>query len=290
VSPELLLTQALNGLAFAMLLFLVAAGLTLIFGLMDVLNLAHGSFFMLGAYLGLTFVRTLGSFWLALVLVPPLVALLGLLVERFLLRRLYGRPGHLDHVLLTLGLLFILADMVHWQWGAAIQSLHPPPGLDGTTLILGSSFPVYRLFVIGFGLVLALALWLLLDRTRWGAVIRAGVHDRQMVQNLGINIDAVYSGAFAFGCGLAALSGVVGAPIVGLYLGLDADVLILALIVIVIGGLGSFAGSFLGSLLVGQADTFGRALLPEFSMFLSFGVMALVLLFRPGGLLGRVRL
>lgn len=286
-SLQLVLTQALNGLAYSMLLFLVAAGLTLIFGLMDVLNLAHGTFYMLGAYLAFSVARGMGNFWLALIIVPLSVAVLAFLVERALLRPLYRRSGHLDQVLLTLGLLYIMGDMIHWRWGAAIQSLRPPPVLVGSTEILGGFFPKYRLFVIGFGLIMALLLWLLLDRTRLGAVIRAGVSDRQMAQNLGIDIDRVYALTFALGCGLAALAGVVAAPVVGLYLGMDLEILILALIVVVVGGLGSFAGSFLGSILIGQADTFGKVLLPEFSMFLIFVVMALVLLYRPGGLLGR---
>jgi branched-subunit amino acid ABC-type transport system permease component len=278
--------QFLNGMAFAMTLFLVAVGLTLIFGLMDVLNLAHGSFYLIGAYIGLSILKVTGNFWLAMIVAPIAVAALGYLIEILVIRPVYAR-GHLDHVLLTLGLAFLLADQTRLVWGAFEEALTAPRWLAGSITFGNVFFPRYRLFVIGFGLLAAMALWLLIERTRWGAVIRAGQSNRTMVRNLGIDIGRVFAHTFAFGCGLAALAGVVAGPIVGVAPGLDTEILMLALIVVVTGGLGSLSGSFWGSILIGQADTFGKALLPQFSLFFIFAVMALVLLYRPSGLLGK---
>lgn len=278
--------QFLNGMAFAMTLFLVAVGLTLIFGLMDVLNLAHGTFYLIGAYVGLSILKVTGNFWLALAAAPIAVALLGYVVEIAVIRPVYAR-GHLDQVLLTLGLAFVLADQARLVWGAFEEALPAPAWLAGSIAFGNVFFPRYRLFVIGFGMLAALALWILIERTRWGAVIRAGQSNRTMVRNLGIDIGRVFAHTFAFGCALAALAGVVAGPIIGVAPGLDAEILMLALIVVVTGGLGSLSGSFWGSILVGQADTFGKALFPQFSLFVIFAVMALVLLYRPGGLLGK---
>ncbi len=278
--------QFLNGMAFAMTLFLVAVGLTLIFGLMDVLNLAHGAFYLIGAYVGLTILKITGNFWLALLIAPNVVAALGYLVEVLVIRPVYAR-GHLDQVLVTLGLAFIMADQAKLIWGAQEDALATPALLAGSISMAGLRFPLYRLFVIAFGLAVALALWVLIERTRWGAMIRAGVSNRTMVRNLGIDIGKVFAHTFAFGCGLAALAGVVAGPIIGVAPGLDAEILMLALIVVVTGGLGSLSGSFWGSILIGQADTFGKTLFPQFSLFFIFGIMAAVLLYRPGGLLGK---
>jgi branched-subunit amino acid ABC-type transport system permease component len=278
--------QFLNGMAFAMTLFLVAVGLTLIFGLMDVLNLAHGTFYLIGAYVGLSVLKVTNNFWLALIVAPIAVALLGYVIEIVVIRPVYAR-GHLDQVLLTLGLAFLLADQTRLVWGSFEEALAAPAWLAGSLSYGKIFFPRYRLFVIGFGLAAAVALWLLIERTRWGAVIRAGQSNRTMVRSLGIDIGRVFAHTFAFGCGLAALAGVVAGPIIGVAPGLDAEILMLALIVVVTGGLGSLSGSFWGSILIGQADTFGKALLPQFSLFFIFGVMAVVLLYRPGGLLGK---
>ncbi len=281
------LIQFMNGLAFSMLLFLVAAGLTLIFGLMDVLNLAHGSFYMLGAYFGLSILKATGNnFWLALVLAPLVVGGIGYVVEYVLIRPMYNRT-HLDQVLLTLGFAYIAADLTRWNWGASIQSLATPAILDFSVPVGELRFPVYRMFITVAGLFLAFAFYFVLERTRWGAVIRAGVSNRDMARALGINIKRVFAHTFAMGCALAALAGVIAGPVLGLFPGMDTEVLILALVVVVVGGLGSFSGSFWGALLIGQADTFGKALLPEFSMFAIFAVMAVILLYKPSGLLGR---
>jgi branched-chain amino acid transport system permease protein len=278
--------QFLNGLAYSLLLFLLAAGLSLIFGMMDVVNLAHGSFFLIGTYVGLTIVRVTGSFWIALLVTPLLIGALGLVVERYLIRPLYNRSP-LDQVLLTFGLAFILMDLAKWIWGANVLALPAPDFLDGSTALLGGQFPKYRLFVIAAGLVLAAVLYYLNDHTSFGAVIRAGVADREMVSGLGINITLVFSIVFAVGIGLAALSGVVAGPIYSAFPGLDFQVLITTLIVVVVGGMGTYKGSLFGSLLIGEVQTFGQALFPDLALFLIFGIMAAVLLIKPAGLFGR---
>lgn len=278
--------QFLNGMAYSLLLFLLAMGLSLIFGMMDVMNLAHGSFFMLGAYVGLVLFGWTGQFWFALVLVPLAIGILGMALELTLLRPLYRR-GHLDQVLLTFGLAFVLMDLAKWMWGADVRSLPAPPVLAQSAVIFGKPFPEYRLFVIGFGLLLALALWLFLERTRLGAVIRAGVADKEMVSALGINITLVFTLVFGLGIGLAGLSGIVAGPVLGLYPGMDFQTLIITLIVVVVGGLGTLKGSFWGAILIGQAETFGKVLVPEFALLIVFAIMAIVLLVRPSGLFGK---
>jgi branched-subunit amino acid ABC-type transport system permease component len=283
---ENFIIQFLNGLVSGMLLFIMAAGLSLIFGQMNVINLSHGAFYLLGGYVGLAMVRQFDNFWLALLIAPIFVALLGLLVERFLLRRMYGSQRHLEQVLLTFGLALVASDLVQWYWGAYVVSVPPPPLLAGQVPIFGIQFPIYRLSLLVFGLLLAGALWLLLARTRLGAIVRAGVSDAELVGGLGINIQLVFAGVFAVGTALAALAGVVGAPIRTLYPGLDFEILILTLVVVVVGGLGTLKGAFWGAMLIGMADTFGKALVPQFSLFLIFAVMAIVLLIRPSGLFG----
>lgn len=282
------LFQLTNGLVFSLLLFMSAAGLSLIFGLMNVINLAHGSFYLLGGYIGLSIALATGNFWLALLLAPLLVGALGLLIELTLLRRLYAR-GFLAQVLCTFGLSLIALDLMRWAWGTFPQSISVPALLSGSATLLGVTYPVYRLALIGAGLLIALLLWLTLERTRLGAVVRAGVSDAQMAGGLGINVGLVFAIVFAVGSALAALAGVAAAPIVGIYPGLDADTLILALVVVVVGGLGTLRGAFMGSLLVGMADTFGRALLPQLAVFVIFALMVFVLLVRPAGLFGRPR-
>ena len=286
------LQQALNGFSFGALLFILAAGLSLIFGMMDVVNLAHGAFYMLGAYVALSVTRATGSFWVALVVAPLVLAAFGLLVEPLLLRRVRGR--HLDQVLITIGLSLVIADFIRlrddWGWGATVRSLPFPAGLDHSIAIAGSDYPTYRLFVIGFGAGLAILLSLLHRRTRIGALVRAGVGDAEMLSALGVDTDRLFTVTFAIGAGLAGLAGVVAAPVFGLQPGMDVDALIYSLIVVVVGGLGSLAGAAAGSAVVGPADTFGKVLFPQFALALIFAVMALVLLFRPTGLLGRVRI
>lgn len=282
---SILAMQLLNGLAYGMLLFLLAAGLSLIFGIMDILNLAHGSFYMLGAYIAFSIAQALNNFWLALVLAPLVVGLISMILEAGLLRLSYSR-GHLTQVLLTFGLAYVFNDLVRWIWGADIRSLTPPPIISGSLEIMGQTFPRYRVFVVFFGLLIALLLWYFQEKTRWGAIIRAGVSDKEMVSGLGINIRLVFTLIFALGGVLAGLSGVTAGPILGLFPGMDFETLIFALIVVVVGGLGSFTATFGGAIIIGLADTFGKVWFPEASLFLIFAIMAVVLLVKPQGLFG----
>jgi branched-chain amino acid transport system permease protein len=282
---EFLVAQLLNGLVYGVLLFLMAAGLSLIFGLMNVVSLAHGSFFMLGAFFGLSIFNFTGNFWLALVLAPVPVAVLGVAMELFFMRPLYAR-GHMDQVLLTFGFTFVFFDFVQSIWGRVILRLPPPPILQGATEIGVGVFATYRLFLIALGLAIALLLWLFLERSRLGAMVRAGVDDAAMAAGLGANVPLLFTGIFGAGVALAALGGVAAGPVLGLYPGMDTEILIPAFIVIVIGGMGSLRGAFVGSLLIGEADTFGKAYFPSLALFLIYLVMAVVLLARPQGLFG----
>lgn len=285
ILPDIL-AQALNGLAYGGLLFLLSVGLTLIFGMLEVVNLAHGSFYMLGTYAGLALIAATGSFWLAMLVAPLVIGAIGALMERACLRPLYRRSP-LDQVLLTFGFIYLFEDLVKWIWGGKIRSIPPPELFAGSLKLLGITVPSYRLFVIAFGLVMAVALWLLIERTRLGAIIRAGVFDAEMTAGMGINIDRVFTGVFAFGAALGGLSGVIAGPIQSAFPAMGVSILIPALIVVVVGGLGSLKGSLVGSLLIGQAETFGKAWIPEAAMLIIYVVMALVVLFRPQGLFGR---
>jgi branched-chain amino acid transport system permease protein len=284
---EFLLAQLLNGLVYGMLLFLTAAGLSLIFGLMNVVSLAHGSFFMLGAFVGLTIFELTHNFWIAFLLAPIPVAVLGIAMEMLFLRPLYRR-GHMDQVLLTFGFTFVFFDLVQSVWGRTVRGLSPPQALQGMVEIGVGVFSSYRLFLIGLGFAIALLLWLFLERSRLGAMVRAGVDDAAMAAGLGANIPALFSSIFGAGVALAALGGIAAGPVLGLYPGMDTDILIPAFIVIVIGGMGSLRGAFLGSLLIGIADTFGKAYLPNLALFLIYLLMAVVLLVRPQGMFGIV--
>ena len=282
---EVFVAQLLNGLVYGVLLFLMAAGLSLIFGLMNVVSLAHGSFFMLGAFIGLSIFKATGSFWLAFILAPIPIVVLGMAMERLFLRPLYRR-GHMDQVLLTFGFTFVFLDLVQTVWGRMVQRLPVPLALQSSVHIGAGVFSVYRLFLIGFGFAIALVLWLFLERSRVGAMVRAGVDNAMMASGLGANVPALFTGIFGFGVALAALGGVAAAPILGVYPGMDSEILIPAFIVIVIGGMGSLRGAFAGSLLIGIADTFGKAYLQSAALFLIYLAMTVVLLVRPQGLFG----
>src|SRR6478735_8994787 len=284
---ELFVAQLLNGLVYGVLLFLMAAGLSLIFGLMNVVSLAHGSFFMLGAFFGLSIFKFTGSFWLALILAPIPVVAIGIVMEFVFMRPLYKR-GHMDQVLLTFGFTFVFFDLVQTLWGRVVLRLPAPESLQGAVQIGLGVFSAYRLFLIGFGIAIALLLWLFLERSRIGAMVRAGVDNAAMAAGLGGNIPALFSSIFGAGVALAALGGIAAGPVLGLYPGMDTDILIPAFIVIVIGGMGSLRGAFLGSLLIGIADTFGKAYLPNHALFLIYLLMAVVLLMRPQGMFGIV--
>ncbi len=283
----LLLT--VNSVTFGGLLFLLSAGFSLIFGLMRIPNLTHGSLFMLGAYFGATFAGGLlaitFNFWLAALLAALLVAAFGALVERFLLRQLPGQQ--LAQVLVTLGISFMAADFCLMVWGGDPINVTTPAGLTGFVRAGGAAFPLYRLAIIIIAMVVAVALWLLLDRTRLGAMIRAGVDDPDMARVVGIKVSRLFTIVFSLGAGLAAVAGIMGAPILSVYPGLDQDMLPLALVVVILGGSGSLLGSFIGSLVIGFIYNFGQAMLPELAYFVLFLPMLLVLLFRPQGLFGR---
>jgi branched-subunit amino acid ABC-type transport system permease component len=285
---DLFISQSLNGLVYGALLFLLASGLSLIFGLMGVVNLAHGSFFMLGAFVGLSVAKATGSFWLAMLLAPLPVAAIALLMEVLFLRPLYSRPK-LDQVLLTFGFSFVFTDLVESFWGKDTFSISEPPALEDSIEFLGGFFPLYRLALLGFGLLAALVLWLIIDRTRAGAMVRAGVDDSATAMGIGLNVPLLLTTTFTCGAALAGLAGVIAGPILGVYSGVDVEVLIPAFIVIVVGGMGSLKGAFVGSVVIGMADTFGKAYLPETAMFLTYVAMILILLARPGGLFGQAQ-
>ena len=283
----LLLT--VNSITFGGLLFLLAAGFSLIFGLMRIPNLTHGSLFMLGAYFGATFVGGYLSltfnFWVAVLLATILVAAFGTVIERFLLRQLPGQP--LAQVLVTLGISFIVADFCLMVWGGDPVRVDTPECLTGAIHYGPLIFPHYRLAIIIIAAATAIGLWLLLDRTRLGAMIRAGVDDPDMARVVGIRVSQLFTIVFALGAGLAAFAGIIGAPILSVYPGLDQDMLPLALVVVILGGSGSLLGSFVGSIIIGFIYNFGQALLPELSYFVLFLPMLVVLIVRPQGLFGR---
>ena len=285
---QIVVEQALNALQLGVLLFLIASGLSLIFGLMHVVNLAHGALYMVGAYFGITIARSGGNFYLALALAPLLTAALGLLVERVLLSRTYGR-GMYPQVLLTLGLVFCFDELVRIVWGAQIQTLTLPRELDGATTLLGASVPAYRVFVVAVGLAVIAALLLIFGKTRLGAMVRAGVDDREMAEALGIDVRRLFSGVFAAGAALAGLAGAMAVPIFNAFPGMGSEILISALVVVVVGGMGSLAGALIASLLIGAATVVGQVYAAEFSTAVIYVVLVAVLLVRPQGILGLVR-
>lgn len=300
MSVSLLLVQTLNGLQLGVLLFLIAAGLTLVFGVMDFINLAHGVQYMIGAYLMAAFTTLTGSFWLGLSLTLPAALAVGLALEMMVFRRLYGR-SHLDQILATFGLVLFLNESVKVLWGAEPLSVPMPEALTGSVRWLGVNHPVYRLALIGAGLGVAAGLAVIVNRTRIGMLVRAGAHDAPMVSALGVDIRRIFSFVFGFGAMLAGLAGALVAPILSVEPGMGDNLLILAFVVIVIGGVGSIRGAFFGALIVGLVDTLGRAfgvdllrlvLSPaaagqagrSLAPMLSYIVMAAVLYWRPTGL------
>ena len=279
-----MLVSVLNGFAIGFLLFIVAVGLSVVFGMMDVLNLAHGALFLGGAYLGAAFAGSWGGFLAAL----GIAAVLGLAAGGLLslMTEPLSRRSHLDQALLTLGVAFVASELLIIAFGDDPLSVAAPPALDGSVTVFGAVYPTYRLVLIGVGAVLALAVHLVVDRTRVGALVRATVADREMVATIGVDNRLVKAAVFAVGSLLATTAGVLGGPVYGARPGLDATVLILALVVVVIGGLGSVRGALVGALIIGQVDTLGRVLLPELASFVLFAALALVLVLRPQGLFG----
>ena len=284
MSPQLFL-MILNGLTFAALLFMLASGFTLIFGLMRIMNLTHGGLYLVGGYVGLTVLLRSGNFLLAVLTAGVVVALLGVAVERFLLRQMRGQV--MAEVMLTIGLSFIIGDVSLAIWGGDPQTIRLPGVLAASLDLGGITYPLFRLVVLLTGVVIAVCLWLIMERTRLGAIIRAGVDDREMVESLGINVYAIFTLLFAFGAFLAGLTGVMGGAYLSLYPGADFEILLFALVVVIIGGPGSLLGAVVGSLAVGLIDSFAKVLAPELVYFTIFAPMALVLMWRPYGLFGR---
>ncbi|MCC6471465.1 MAG: branched-chain amino acid ABC transporter permease [Alphaproteobacteria bacterium] len=288
MSLSYFLIQTLNGVQYGFLLFLVASGLTLVFGIMGVINLAHGAFYMVGAYLAWWFARATGSFVLAVLLALPITVLLGLLIERFGIRHLYARD-HLHQVLFTYGLILILNEVQRVVFGNDVHGVAIPPLLAGSLpLTEAQSYPIYRLFISVACVAVAGALYLVIQRTRLGMVIRAGSTHREMVAALGFDIGRLFMVVFGLGVALAAFAGMIAAPVNTVYPGMGDQILIISFVVVVIGGIGSIKGAFVGAMLVGIADTYGRVLLPTGAGVVVYAVMALVLLWRPQGLFGRM--
>lgn len=278
--------QTFNSLAMGGLLFLLAAGFSLIFGLLRVPNLAHGALFMLGAYLGATLLNAGFPFWVAAIGSGLTVGVLGVVLEAFLLRRLAGNEQ--GQVLITLGIAFIIADLCLMTWGGDPVPLESPRALSLPLRAFGFIFPGWRITTLAVALVAALLLWLLLERTRLGAMIRAGVDDRLMARTVGIRVSFLFSAVFFLGAFLAGFGGVIGGPILSAYPGLDSDMLPLALVVVILGGVGSLVGALVGSLIVGLLYNFGTALFPDFAYVVLFLPMVVVLVVKPTGLFGRV--
>ena len=278
------LIQLLNSVQYGLLLFMLAAGLTLIFGIMGVVNLALGSFYVLGAYLAYALSSRLGSFAWAIVVGTALSVVFGLALERLLFRRFYQRD-HLDQVLLTFGLIYVFEEGRSLLWGDDVHGVAIPPLLDGSLPLTDTlSYPVYRLFMMGVCVALAVGLYLLIGRTRLGMKIRAGAFNREMAESLGVNIRLIHAVVFAIGVALATLAGMIAAPVSSVYPNMGAPVLIMCFVVVVIGGIGSVRGALIAALLVGLVDTFGKVLLPQVAGMLVYVLMAAVLLWKPEGL------
>jgi branched-chain amino acid transport system permease protein len=296
----LVLEQSLNGLQFSVVLFLIASGLTLIFGVMNFVNLAHGSFFMIGAYLAAWISGVTGSFWLGVAGALPLAALIGVVLERLVFRRLYHRD-HMVHVLATFAFILIFNDLVRIVWGPLPLALNAPPALAGAVPIFGVPYSSYRLVVMAVGVAVGLLLFFLVTRTRIGMRVRAGASDRPMAELMGVRVGRIFNGVFLLGAALAALAGALMGPIVAVQVGMGEAILIPALVVLVIGGIGSVRGAFVAALLVGVVDTIGRAFVPMllratlppataadlgplFAEVAMYALMVVVLIFRPSGL------
>jgi branched-chain amino acid transport system permease protein len=287
MSLDELALQALNGLSFGALLFLLASGFTLVFGLMKIVNLAHGAFYLAGGYVGIAAFGATRSFLVAVLAGAATAAVFGLAAERLLLRRVRGQE--LPEVLLTVGIALIIADGCLAVFGGNPRSIPIPTPLAGSVRLGSYAYPAYRLFVVALAATVGVVLYLVQHRTRLGALIRAGVDDREIAAAMGINVPRVFTAMFVFGGALAGLAGVVAAGLLTLRPGADTDILLFALVVVVIGGLGSLQGAAVGSVLIGLVDAFSKVWVPELSYFAVFAPMALILMFRPAGLFARSR-
>jgi branched-chain amino acid transport system permease protein len=282
-----ILAQCLSALSQAAILFFIASGLTLIFGIMRIVNFAHGVIFMLGAYVGYTAAAVSGSFLVSLIVAPIIVGAVGMAFERIFLRPLYGRRDGGAYLLLTFGLAVVLSELIRIIWGAQPLSSGIPDVLRGIVVILDQPFPLYRLFLIVLGLAAAIAVWQFLERTRAGLLIRAVSQNSEMVHALGTDVDLVRMGVFGLGCAMAALGGVLAAPLVTAFLGMGTTVVIDAFVIVIIGGMGSFLGSLIGSILVGFVQVLGAYYFQDLALAFMYLLMLTVLVIRPGGLLGR---
>jgi branched-chain amino acid transport system permease protein len=285
MTASIYMIQAMHGLVYGMLLFLVASGLTLVFGMMGVLNLAHAAFYMLGAYLAYTVTVYSGNFWLSLIVAPLIVGVLGALIERFLLRKAHT-GGHVAELLLTFGVFYVLSELVRLIWGSNPLPVPIPSILTGDIPFMGMTYPIYRLFILVFSAIILTGMALLLMRTRIGILVRAAVSDGDMVDALGTNVPVVFMGVFGGGAALAALAGVIAAPFLSVFPGMGLDALLDCFVVIVIGGFGSLFGAFIAALMIGELQSFGILWFPRLAMVFQFLLMAIVLIVRPTGLLG----
>jgi len=285
MTVEAILTQLLNGLTIGAILMLIAMGLTIIFGLMDVVNFAHGAMYMLGAYFAATLVARTGQFWLTLILAPLGVGILGFLLERVLIRRLYGRDPLLQ-VLLTFGVAVVLREGVEILWGPNVQTLLPPSALAGSIDLLGIQYPTYRVTVLVAAFGIAGATWFVLSRTNIGLIVRSGVHDRDMVDALGIDVRRVFTGVFVAGSMLAAVAGVLVGPLRSVQPDMGNDVIVDAFIAVIVGGLGTVGGAVCGALLVGIAELLGALVIPGMAKAAIYIAVAIIMMLRPAGLFG----
>lgn len=281
-----LLTQSINALSQAALLFFLGVGLTLIFGIMRIVNFAHGTLYMLGAFIGYSIARVTGSYWMALIFAPLVVGAIGTAFELGILRRLYKRDAH-AFLMVTFGLALVVGESVRLIWGSEALQVPPPAALSGVVFLLDEPFPVYRIFLACAGMVVALAMWQFLERTRLGLLIRATSQNAEMVHALGIDVNLVRSAVFGIGCGLAALGGILAAPLVTASHSMAATVIIDAFVIVIIGGMGSFLGSLIGALLVAFVQVFGNYFFPDLALAFMYLIMLTVLVVRPGGLLGK---
>jgi branched-chain amino acid transport system permease protein len=281
-----LLTQCLNALSQAALLFFLGVGLTLIFGIMRIVNFAHGTFYMFGAFLGWSAAHLSGSFWAGLLVAPLVAGAVGTAFETGLLRRLYKRD-HSAFLMVTFGLTLVLGEVIRLLWGVEALQVKMPQAFDGIVFLFDEPFPTYRLFLIGAGIVVAVVIWQFLERTRMGLLIRATSQNAEMVHALGVDVNLVRSGIFGIGCGLAAMGGVLAAPLLTASLGMAPNAIIDTFVIVIIGGMGSFLGSLLAAVLVAFVQVFGNYYFPDFALALMYLLMLLVLVIRPGGLLGK---
>ena len=275
----------LHGLAYAGLLFLVSAGLTLVFGMMNVLNFAHAAMYMLGAYFSYTLLQATDQFWLSLMIGPILLFVVGALIERFLLRRVHAF-GHVHELLLTFGLAYIITEVVKWVWGNFPLAVNIGGFLGDTVEIVGITYPVYRIFIFVCAVFVGTLMALILYKTRLGIILRAAVNDSEMVNALGFNVPLVFMGVFAFGAALSGFAGVIAGPLLSTYPGMAHEILIDAFVVIVVGGFGSLGGAVIASLIIGELQSFGVLLFPKLSLALVYLLMAAVLIVKPSGLFG----